>query len=279
MRVLVLAATLLVLTATLAGCSGKGSGDDASSSSSSTSSRAGSATTSASSSATSTSATTTTTGSTTTAPNATNRAPTAQLSAVVANGSLTVNFTLDGADLDQDPLAWTLAFGDGNQTNGTTLPANVTHDYVVGNYTATLTVSDGKANGTASVNVTLASSESSGGQQMFNGEWSIGSVDVPLFLRDAGCEALAAVDGVFMAQFDVDAATLGKPYTVTFAAATTAASLLFVEISFLDAACAEIEGQYVEGVTTLTGVVPAGATSAYLTSDGGAMVEGAYTAG
>lgn len=95
-----------------------------------------------------------------------NRAPTAQLNASVANGTspLNVTFTIDGADADNDTLDWTLAFGDGNETNGTRLPANVTHAYATeANLTvlAVLTVSDGVRNATANVTLTVTPADAS----------------------------------------------------------------------------------------------------------------------
>ena len=59
---------------------------------------------------------------------------------------------LPHARLAKDHLNWTLAFGDGNRTAGSGLPANVTHAYRLGgNLTAALVVTDGHANATASL--------------------------------------------------------------------------------------------------------------------------------
>ncbi len=83
-----------------------------------------------------------------------NRAPTANLTADLTDGTapLNVTFTLSGSDADGDNLTWTLSFGDGEATNGTTLPANVTHSFTAaGNYTVTLAVSDGTNTTEASV--------------------------------------------------------------------------------------------------------------------------------
>ncbi|HUR62205.1 MAG TPA: PKD domain-containing protein [Candidatus Thermoplasmatota archaeon] len=64
------------------------------------------------------------------------------LTASAKNGTAPVNvtFALDATGADAK-AAWTLAFGDKNQTTGTALPANVTHKYAMGgNLTARLTV-------------------------------------------------------------------------------------------------------------------------------------------
>ncbi|MHB1260580.1 MAG: PKD domain-containing protein [Thermoplasmatota archaeon] len=90
--------------------------------------------------------------------NASNEAPTANLTAAPSNGTapLNVTFSLSGSDADNDTLSWTLAFGDGNQTNGTTLPSSVVHSYAAArNYTASLTVSDGSLNRTATARITV----------------------------------------------------------------------------------------------------------------------------
>jgi PKD repeat protein len=96
------------------------------------------------------------TSSTSAAPN---RPPAASLNATAVNGTapLNVTFALDGHDADKDALNWTLTFApSGDAANGTSLPANVTRSFAKGNYTVTLTVSDGRLNATAVVNVTVS---------------------------------------------------------------------------------------------------------------------------
>lgn len=86
--------------------------------------------------------------------NGTNQPPTANLTAAPINGSspLNVTFTIAGADADGDNLTWSLALGDGNRTNGTSLPASFNHTYnQTGNFTAILTVSDESTIATSSV--------------------------------------------------------------------------------------------------------------------------------
>jgi PKD repeat protein len=88
-----------------------------------------------------------------------NRAPTGSLNVSAVNGSvpLTVNFTLNGTDLDGDALNWTLSFGDGNETNGTALPAQVAHNYTApGSFNVTLNLTDG-LNSTLYTTVVVAS--------------------------------------------------------------------------------------------------------------------------
>ena len=88
-----------------------------------------------------------------TAPNATLEA-----SAVTGVAPLAVTFTVNGTDADGDALSWVLdADGDGSEdANGTAVPA--TFDYTFdaeGQYTAFLTISDGEANATANVTVSV----------------------------------------------------------------------------------------------------------------------------
>lgn len=89
-----------------------------------------------------------------------NTPPTANLTADVLNGSapLSVNLTLDGSDADGDDLSWTLELGDGNSTEGDTLPATVAHNFTAaGNYTLWLNVTDGEATATANLTITVES--------------------------------------------------------------------------------------------------------------------------
>lgn len=128
MRVVLLG--LLILTAAMAGCAtkkGDDGGDDPSGTSTSTASGSKSGT-----------ATGTKSGTGTGGPAVVH---TASLSAGIANGAapLSVNFTINATG---SPQAWTLAFGDGEQGNGTAFPATTNHTYTdAGLFTANLTVS------------------------------------------------------------------------------------------------------------------------------------------
>lgn len=153
MHVGVWAAAALVLTLALAGCSDDGNdGGATSTTSSSSASTTGTSTPTSTSSASSTSASSS--SSTTTAAN---KPPTAHLTASTLSGAppLGVNFTVEGSDLDGGALTWVLAFGDGNVTQGTELPANVSHAYGLGNHTANLTVSDGSLSAFSAVLITV----------------------------------------------------------------------------------------------------------------------------
>lgn len=145
-------AVLVVTALALAGCSGKDGDDEPEPTASASSSSATTAT-------------------------QPNRAPTASLNASVTNGTspLNVTFAVGGDDLDDDALTWTLTFGDGNRTNGTTLPAQANHTYATTqNLTvqAVLTVSDGTANGTANVTISVTPPGSAAvpTQTIFEGE-------------------------------------------------------------------------------------------------------------
>ena len=269
---------LLLLTVAFAGCASKDKGADGSEGDLTGSSATSGTKTSSGTGTSSTSGTST--GTTTSGTDAPNTPPTAQLSAATAEGSLQVNFTADGSDADGDGLSWTLDYGDAsaNET-GTAFPQNLTHTYAAaGTFTATLTVSDGRLNATSSVNVTLAGGAAA--TQDFEGEWAVGNVDAPAFASIAGgCDAVGPLDGVYMAMFDVDAATIGKAYSATIAAVTTGDSIVAWEVKFLDADCGILEGPYVDGAVPITGTVPAGAVHAWMSSDGGAQMTGTYHAG
>ncbi|HUR62204.1 MAG TPA: PKD domain-containing protein [Candidatus Thermoplasmatota archaeon] len=139
-----LVACTLVLSFALAGCATK---TESSASASASGSQSGSLTARA--------------GSTSKAPAPANATPpvahAATLTASPPNGTapLNVTFALRATGADAK-TTWTLAFGDGNSTTGTTLPANATHRYLAGgNLTATLTVRFGD-NSTANATVLLA---------------------------------------------------------------------------------------------------------------------------
>src|ERR1041385_6469361 len=145
--------------------------------------------------------------------NATNHAPTGTIS-VVVNGTL-ASFNLTGQDSDNDTLSWTLSFGDGNQTNGTTLPATAAHNYTAaGNYTANFTVSDGHA--TAAYNVSIAVG-SGGTVQSSSGSWRLGNP--PICAGSQGTPyhpAFANSNGVTMLIVDLVPAAVGRPFTALF---------------------------------------------------------------
>lgn len=140
MRLSALLASLTLVALLFAGCSGDddGNGGATTSTSSSRSLTSSTGTSSASSSSSASgSATGTSTGS---APQ--NQAPTGSIS-VTVNGT-NATFSLNGTDPDGDIVVWDLTFGDGNATNGTSLPANVTHSYAgAGAFTANFTITDG----------------------------------------------------------------------------------------------------------------------------------------
>lgn len=67
------------------------------------------------------------------------------------------------------PVTWELSFGDGNATNGTSMPAQATHTYgAAGSYNATLTVraGDARANRTLAVNATSPAAPTQAAQQL-----------------------------------------------------------------------------------------------------------------
>ncbi len=69
---------------------------------------------------------------------------------------LDVSFDIrDDSEASQTNLTWTLNFGDGNSTSGTTLPATAPHTYTVpGSYQAALTVSADAGQSTDSTTIT-----------------------------------------------------------------------------------------------------------------------------
>ncbi|HUR61116.1 MAG TPA: PKD domain-containing protein [Candidatus Thermoplasmatota archaeon] len=142
-------ATLALLAAALllAGCAGSSTGTT------STTSKGG-----VSSGAAGTASAPTTSG-TAAGTGGSNHAPTATLTVVNSTGNAPFNatFKLEGSDPDGDALTYTLAFGDGGaNATGTTLPTTVVHAFAAkGNFTAALTVTDGKLTALRRANVTV----------------------------------------------------------------------------------------------------------------------------
>jgi hypothetical protein len=252
MRSVAVLAVVALLAVTLAGCSEDPERypNGVPTPGSSSRSHSGSATQTSSASGTSTGP----------AGNATNQPPTGSLAAA-ANGTA-ATFKANGTDPDGDALNWTLAFGDGNSTNGTTLPATLAHNYTLPanvtsmNVTARLTLSDGVHNVT--YNATLSIGAAGGASQAFAGSWKTGA---------AGCAAPidpwafgTPANGVDVLEFDVDPATIGGPFTAAF---TPGGPNLFWGLSFFDGASPNSNnvGDFpdLDGANTVSGAVPAGA--------------------
>ncbi len=84
-----------------------------------------------------------------------NREPVALINATPVNGTAPLQVTFDGSgsqDPDGDQLSYNWDFGDGRMASG----ASVGHEYItVGNYLATLTVSDGEFSHVASITISV----------------------------------------------------------------------------------------------------------------------------
>lgn len=274
MRLTALLAVACLLALAVAGCSGKDGGGAASSSTSaSSSSHSGSGSSSTSRSGSGSSSASSSSSSPSAAPN---HAPTGAVS-VIVNGTA-ASFNLTGADADGDSLSWTLSFGDGATTNGTTLPSAVTHTYAAaGNFSANYTLTDGKD--PASYNVTVqAAAAGAGTTQTVDGKWTFGppgcgpsnpaeSVAYPA--------QLAPLEGISWIKFDVDPGTIGKDYTATF---TNSPAYVVDEIDFYDA-----DGGYVAYMddtgSVIHGTVPDGVGFAVLYACDPAPGSVTYTAG
>ena len=164
MRLGALLTALLVASLVLAGCSGKDKDkdDDSDTSSPSSSSRSSSSSTTGSSSTSSTSSSSTSTSS-----SPTNTAPVGSITATVTAGGFPkqVNFTLNGTDPDGDNFVWDFDFADGNTTNGSTLPQNLTHNYTAaGLYNVTFSITDGRLSSSYNVTVNVTAG---GGATLF----------------------------------------------------------------------------------------------------------------
>lgn len=258
-------AVLLLLTLALAGCASKGGGDD----DDGTSTATGTATATGSGSA-SKSGTTSGSSSATGTGSAANQPPVATIAATV-NGTA-VAFELKGTDPDGDALTWNLTFGDGAAADGTQLPANVTHDYAAGAFTANLTVSDGKASTVQNVtfNVTVAATPTT--PQVASGEWVSGNMVTGCFGDIFAPVYPAQGEGVFYASFAVDAATIGQSFLATASSDGASDSPGF---TFLDAAGEVLFSSFLDG-SSLLGEVPDGAAKGVWWVCAGGPMSGTY---
>jgi hypothetical protein len=267
MRIVAFLAFLTVSAMVLAGCSGDGDGDSKSSSSSSSRSSSRTNSTTSVSSSSSTSASSTSTG-------PANSAPTGSIS-VSVNGT-NATFNLTGSDPDGDTLVWDLAFGDGNATNGTVLPANVTHQYasnLTGNVTVDFTLTDGQESTTYNVTFVVGGAGAGATGQHVEGGWSAGD---PV---DCGVASLDDTNGTTHQRFDIEGATAGGTYTITFSAAVPG----FWSFTFFDSAGNDLGPDTLMppapipmGSDTDAGTIPDDAATADASSCGGAMVTFTY---
>ena len=280
MRILAL---VLVLAFALAGCTGTSESSSSSNqagtasgatAASGTSSQAGTASkaptgsASASSSAASSSAP------------AANRAPAITAFKTNVSGGaapLAVGFNFTASDPDGNPLTFTLTFDDGSDSVTGSLPAPTqSHTYAAsGNFTATLVVSDGKAetSSTALVKITdslpagasyqeFASSFLVDNPACYSGEYdALPSNESPLPPTPVGPAGTAGAEFLNYAKLALLPGTIGQTFVATFLSGAFEDHVLF-----LDASEAVLEDVATGGLDdpdwVATGTVPAGAAFA-----------------
>lgn len=222
MRLSALLASLTVLALAFAGCSGDGDGDGISTSTSGSASGTGTTSGTSTSTENSTGSSTGSASSTSTGSSADNQAPTGNISASV-NGT-NATFTLTGSDPDGDTLVWDLTFGDGNSTNGTTLPATVNHTYAAtGNLTVEFIVTDGDLRESSNVTITVGSAGGAATQDV-DAEWA--PATNPACLDES--VPYDAIPGSF-AEFAVEAGTWNKEFTATFDSGAAQDHIMFLD--------------------------------------------------
>jgi PKD repeat protein len=187
---------------------------------------------------------------------------------------LKVNFTVSGSDADGDTIVWDLTFGDGNKTNGTSLPKTVSHNYTkAGNFTASLMVTDGKDHTTSNVTIHVAGGGGAGGSQDATVKYTVGQG----FCGGTYPAQAAGTDTIF-GQLAVDASTYGKAFTADWTFATPGS--LGVQVIFKDAAGTTVGDVSNVLVTSLADKVPALAVTAWFSDCGpGGPASVAYHAG
>jgi hypothetical protein len=215
-----------------------------------------------------------------TSPFGPNVAPVANLTVDSSNGTapLNVTFILDAQDANGDALTWGLDVdGDGtDDTNGTegVLPLNFTYSFLTaGTYNATMHVSDGQAEGNATVMLTVGEA-GPGVTQEVAATWVAGPFVVGCFMDTVLGDPNypAQLDGIAYDSFVVDPATIGLHFTVSMDSDGVADSPGF---TFLDAAGNIV---YTKFGAQQEGTVPIGAAKGYFWVCAGGPMTGSYLA-
>ena len=253
---LVLAAALL-----LAGCSG-------STNDSSSAPRREDSKTSAPPSETEgpTSTTSQTSGPTTSGGPGANRAPTVASLVATGGAGLLVNYTFEASDPDSDPLTWSLDFGDGSApATGSALPGQASHTFAAaGNFTATLTVSDGKASATKEALVNVVAGGGGGAFEPISA--TLTTAILCEQCTDAGDTVTACASwnaqqkGVDCSWMDLPANAVGEVWTVVGVDGAGLGSN--PQVAFTDACAADamqLAWFETDSTDTETGTVPDGA--------------------
>lgn len=141
-----------------------------------------------------------------------------QASAVNGTAPLAVAFNVSAADASAN-ATWELDFGDGNQTNGTALPATANHTFAAGNFSVVLTIMDGNATANASLVVTVLADAKEPPQPVpATTHWTFGPTLGCIEDLAHTCQTLAAgpgSDGVDGHWITLGEAYWGRPLTST----------------------------------------------------------------
>lgn len=196
------------------------------------------------------------------ASNGTNHAPKASLT-VSATG-LNATFSVGGSDEDKDKLTGSLDFGDGTaKATINALPGTVTHPYAKpGNFTAVLTVSDGKTTAKAEIVAKIVAVAGTGGAPVIFS----GHIDAP--------DAIAATEGECAGAIAASGSGLGDEYDVT--AKLTGATFKLEPSADMVVKWIDADASYV-GDDSTSGKVPKGAVHVDICGIGPGAVQVDYT--
>ncbi len=197
------------------------------------------------------------------------------VSAEVGEAPLNVTFDLFGSDDDGGPLTWTLDLGDGNETEGDTLPTTYTHTYALaGNHSVNFTVSDGDEETTAEATVEVTPTATQEPIQEETLSWDhenpywMGDPASVLSLLGDDVAFPDPVEGVTYDTFAVDPDTHGRTFLIVYACDSEDSQ----GIAFFDDDGEQLLRDWASNSGNdceIENTVPAGAANAYVYSGGG----------
>lgn len=202
---------------------------------------------------------------------AANHAPEAELTADIIDGPapLSVTFTAEATDSDDDALTYKLVFGDASADGVGDLAGatQIIHSFAAaGTYNVVLNVSDGASFDTATLSITVTTAGMA--PIVINAEWPVGASDGAAQFEFLNC-APGPGDGVTHADFTVPAEGFGRPFVAKI---TGTGPIVEWGLYISDPGCgaSDYQTESAEGGADITGTIGPSYSFGYVYSTGGA---------